>query len=72
MIDHDALARVDMQHHIEHGVSLCPFSTAGARSLWTLGFEGQALPWSVNHASIYAQAYFRGQAAAKLTKEQTV
>lgn len=62
----EQLARVDLEKHEKNGVDLNPFSTPGARRLWALGFDGQGLPWSVNPESIYANAYKRGQAAAKL------
>lgn len=64
------LARQDRYFHLTKQADLNPFSTAGARHLWQLGFTGQGLPWSVNPESIYANAYKRGQEAAKL-QEQT-
>ena len=50
-----ALAEVDYQKHVQHGVSLNPFSTAAARHEWARGFDGEAIDYNAE--------YQRGRAA---------
>ena len=52
------LAEVDYQKHVQHGVSLNPFSTAAARHEWARGFEGEICEYIDYNAE-----YQRGRAA---------
>lgn len=64
------LAKIDLYFHQIRGSDLNPFSTQGARHMWTLGHEGQPLPEHVHPESPYAGFYKRGQEAAKLQEQE--
>lgn len=64
-----ALAEIDYQNHIEHGVDLNPFSTAGARYDWQRGFTGAAQR-SWEGPLEFNATYQRGKAAAAIKGAQ--
>jgi hypothetical protein len=58
--------REDIRCHRENGVSLNPYSTAGARGSWQRGFDGEP-----ELLLDYDTPRQRGQLCAQLIKERT-
>ena len=63
----DEVVKDDYQRHLDHGISLNPFSTEGARTDWQRGFDN-AGPRSYEDPCIvlFDTIYMRGRAMAEL------
>lgn len=68
-LEHETLARGDIERHRAHGVDLNPFSTGTARREWQQGFDGAPLHWAMNPE--FSRYRLRGQSCAKLLQQGT-
>lgn len=66
----EMVAAEDVARHLEHGVSLNPFCTVGARDTWQRGYDNLP-PRTYEISYDFDTIYQRGRAAAKIMEAKT-